>query len=230
MRPVVHRVRFTPTHVGKTRTVCLWVWNSSVHPHTRGEDCSCNLYYSITYGSPPRTWGRLILNNQWKTRKWFTPTHVGKTISGSNAESVFAVHPHARGEDTRQAVAALGVLWFTPTHVGKTFCFWCYIIAYIGSPPRTWGRLVVYHDSFFRKWFTPTHVGKTAFAAATNPSNMVHPHARGEDANFSIATAHHFGSPPRTWGRHFHYPLFMRTLLAECLLCLLSSCYFLRVG
>ena len=107
---------------------------------------------------------------------------MGKTISGSNAESVFAVHPHARGEDTRQAVAALGVLWFTPTHVGKTFCFWCYIIAYIGSPPRTWGRLVVYHDSFFRKWFTPTHVGKTAFAAATNPSNMVHPHARGEDA------------------------------------------------
>ncbi len=161
-------------------------------------------------GSPPRTWGRL--------------RHLAESIRHD------LVHPHARGEDVT-APRCEGAFFGSPPRTWgrrnqKIRCGYCWF----GSPPRTWGRRIPSPRSLLSFWFTPTHVGKTGYLRSQNSGTTVHPHARGEDVYCRARNSQVLGSPPRTWGRHFHYPLFMRTLLAECLLCLLSSCYFLRVG
>jgi len=54
----------TPTHVGKTSVICARVLREKKHPHARGED---NKHIFIGKGvkeTPPRTWGRLLLDNQ----------------------------------------------------------------------------------------------------------------------------------------------------------------------
>ena len=72
------------------------------------------------------------------------------------------VHPHARGEDNVDGVAA---------------------VALRGSPPRTWGRPWIASGRSRTSWFTPTHVGKTQRICYMWNIYMVHPHARGEDTS-----------------------------------------------
>ena len=71
----------------------------------------------------------------------FTPTYVGKTLSGDVSGHMPAVHPHIRGED------AIGF--------GSS-------VAGVGSPPHTWGRRVVQEEGKEDQRFTPTYVGKTS--------------------------------------------------------------------
>ena len=71
--------RFTPTSVGKTTEWPAHPSEHTVHPHERGEDCSPALRRYSPSGSPPRAWGRQVLDPE-------TPRSP-------------AVHPHERGED-----------------------------------------------------------------------------------------------------------------------------------
>mgnify|MGYP001308345707 CR=1 FL=1 len=92
------------------------------------------------YGSPPRTWGILVLLLQGAEALRFTPTHVGNTAVNDRRVNPAAVHPHARGEYLAR--------WFT-RQKGR------------GSPPRTWGIPVLDQNTVYSGRFTPTHVGNT---------------------------------------------------------------------
>ena len=50
----------------------------------------------------------------------FTPTRVGKTTVGSLIQCLFAVHPHAGGENDPGGRLGIEANRFTPTRVGKT--------------------------------------------------------------------------------------------------------------
>src|SRR5262249_32931215 len=91
------------------------------------------------------------------------------------------VHPHVRGEDFLSARSSLPHSRFTPTCVGKTQDWDGPALASLGSPPRAWGRRVI--------WL------------AQPPTRPVHPHVRGEDAAALPLSVVAFGSPPRAWGR-----------------------------
>ena len=58
-------------------------------------------------------------------------------------------------------------------------------------------------------WFTPTHVGKTLYQAYSAGVKVVHPHSRGEDGIISWLIYVYAGSPPLTWGRLEHAPVFV---------------------
>ena len=93
--------RFTPTHVG-----------------TMSRESSI---FSMSIGSPPRTWGRSLWESALVPVERFTPTHVGTMRTGDQGDAtgydrftpthvgtirsrsstlrVVSVHPHARGDD-----------------------------------------------------------------------------------------------------------------------------------
>ena len=154
-------------------------------------------------GSPPRTWGRRMLQTGAVTDRW--------------------VHPHARGEDgigRKRFVISCG---FTPTHVGKTSLDFAIVDADDGSPPRTWGR--PQYDTVSKAvsiGSPPRTWGRPMDYDVGGSSHRVHPHARGEDeqSQYKICVVFGFtpthvgktksvlfhdsalwGSPPRTWGR-----------------------------
>ena len=155
----------------------------------------------FTFGSPPRTWGRRLPPQHSIGRRWFTPTHVGKTLMPHEAFCLDMVHPHARGEDLSSTINGTlesgspprtwgrlspgatqrASLRFTPTHVGKTLGKPLLLSAFSGSPPRTWGRRLI--------------------LMSAQAVLSVHPHARGEDLWEEIVPLCVYGSPPRTWGR-----------------------------
>ncbi len=110
--------RFTPTPVGNARTTTAALLALTVHPHARGECTSTSKIATETGGSPPRPWGMHHALALAVDLVRFTPTPVGNAMKRSRPSSVFAVHPHARGEcKTRNYV----------------------VLAVIGSPPRPWG-------------------------------------------------------------------------------------------
>ena len=55
---VIEKLRFTPTHVGKTILGGALSKAIMVHPHARGEDRQVSFLAILEHGSPPRTWGR----------------------------------------------------------------------------------------------------------------------------------------------------------------------------
>ena len=71
--------RFTPTRVGNTDTLIAVSAAARVHPHARGEYCSCALPPSPIAGSPPRAWGILSIQEAERLESRFTPTRVGNT-------------------------------------------------------------------------------------------------------------------------------------------------------
>ena len=131
---------FTPTGVGKTGFRRATGGRPQVHPHGCGEDSCRRWRHAILLGSPPRVWGRLQDREDGGDCDRFTPTGVGKTMTGSGVATTPKVHPHGCGEDEWE---------HNHRKLGK------------GSPPRVWGR----HNyppcavGFLR--FTPTGVGKT---------------------------------------------------------------------
>ena len=150
------------------------------HPHARGED-NKKIHEKKSHGeTPPRTWGRhaAVVLKTGEPRN--TPTHVGKTRSGSHWVAFQKKHPHARGEDG----FLHGDLRFHPE-----------------TPPRTWGRPRLHALDPLDAGNTPTHVGKTTSAWPTVPQSGKHPHARGEDYLYGSLVESAVETPPRTWGR-----------------------------
>ncbi len=154
------RRRFTPTCVGKTRERASVRGRNTVHPHVRGEDAIAPAGDIHPVGSPPRAWGRHGHVAGVENFDRFTPTCVGKTARRNSFSFPTTVHPHVRGEDC-----------FTQR---------CEVFS-VGSPPRAWGRLLLF--AVFSSFFA------------------VHPHVRGEDKSPAPPLVYDDGSPPRAWGR-----------------------------
>src|SRR5918911_237205 len=154
------RHRFTPTYVGTMPQVPFADFFPTVHPHVRGDDPFFHISALEYFGSPPRTWGRCLLpaQNQCATR--FTPTYVGTITTRFHERSCASVHPHVRGDDDTSAIESLG----------KS-----------GSPPRTWGRLVLRPAANRMVRFTPTYVGTMPTKEKEFFRPTVHPHVRGDD-------------------------------------------------
>ena len=108
------------------------------------------------------------------------PTRVGKTAPVSLVFSVFAEHPHARGENCCGSMTG---------------------IPHGGTSPRAWGKRpwVFPWAASFRN--IPTRVGKTRRAFCSGSQSSEHPHARGE--NLCLFGFHCLGSgtSPRAWGK-----------------------------
>ena len=133
-------IRNTPTSVGKTWLVHS-KWNQSwKHPHERGED-SMGLRRIVPWlETPPRAWGRPVVQQRVVVLVRNTPTSVGKTHRELRSPASTWKHPHERGED--EAVRDLA-------EVREE------------TPPRAWGRRGTYDANCSWQRNTPTSVGKT---------------------------------------------------------------------
>ena len=155
------------------------------HPHARGEDPHSGVPRIADWETPPRTWGRPVPGGAETLPVGNTPTHVGKTKKSPGFFRGPRKHPHARGED--------------PSRV-KDFA------VDIETPPRTWGRQRLIHDTLLPLRNTPTHVGKTSGVKTSKGEYEKHPHARGEDPGTAAACCWMPETPPRTWGRPSEMP------------------------
>ena len=136
----------------------------------------------VESGSPPRAWGQRADGPPTGAPPRFTPTCVGTTDHRSNGSWLSSVHPHVRGDNIVQPMAA---------QVAS------------GSPPRAWGqrRRPLGHRSTCR--FTPTCVGTTRDVSVAGRSRSVHPHVRGDNIGLRRHNIQAAGSPPRAWGQPF---------------------------
>ncbi len=203
-RPHAHvrRERFTPTCVGTTTTSPAPSAPSPVHPHVRGDDVFARTSGRCMAGSPPRAWGRHVLQGRDRIWRRFTPTCVGTTCSSSldDGQNMSGSPPRAWGRlVVRRALGDRAR--FTPTCVGTT----CRVPARLGqtsvhphvrgddlrcmrrtkacsgSPPRAWGRRGLRRLGHALSRFTPTCVGTTHAQPPPLWRFTVHPHVRGDD-------------------------------------------------
>ena len=89
-----------------------------VHPHMRGEQIHRHLFCLSHHGSSPHAWGTDALSGPHWNRRRFIPTCVGNRIIVNILSCRKPVHPHMRGEQTRNGMT----LW-----------------AIHGSSPHAWG-------------------------------------------------------------------------------------------
>ena len=146
--------------MGKTCCIGVNRHSCAVHPHGRGENGIFKRSERTIDGSPPRAWGKRPNRSRRPTARRFTPTGVGKTLSKSSFPQIDAVHPHGRGENTCQDVLIF--------HIN-------------GSPPRAWGKRIMFVSNKSCIRFTPTGVGKTNLHVVCDENYAVHPHGRGEN-------------------------------------------------
>ena len=132
--------RNTPTCVGKTRRVRRHIERAGKHPHVRGEDHRAGRPLMTAMETPPRAWGRHVIEPETWAKVGNTPTCVGKTPDNPGPARCRRKHPHVRGEDLATVLT------------NDIEC---------ETPPRAWGRRVgpVTDDGPDRN--TPTCVGKT---------------------------------------------------------------------
>ncbi|MDB5033314.1 MAG: hypothetical protein JWQ98_555 [Chlorobi bacterium] len=120
VEPRVRRLRFIPTHVGRSSCSRIYSARRAVHPHACGEIDKPDVAGLARHGSSPRMWGDRIVMSFRLWRRRFIPTHVGRSYARPGADSQLAVHPHACGEIFVAIVVSFG----QP-----------------GSSPRMWGDL-----------------------------------------------------------------------------------------
>ena len=76
---------------------------------------------TITAGSPPHVWGKLVEGTPGKGGYRITPTCVGKAAFSLSSRYAPKDHPHMCGESN--------------TYVP-------YVVVPVGSPPHVWGKLI----------------------------------------------------------------------------------------
>ncbi len=172
---------------------------AAVHPHACGEHRCLGLALPVLSGSPPRMWGTRQQSSKSLGAAWFTPTHVGNTISQIGPIPRLTVHPHACGEHKGPAAPAAGA-GVHPHACGEHTLHNRHRRVFFGSPPRMWGTLHSFVKFFHCGRFTPTHVGNTLPPASQVSRLPVHPHACGEHMHARYRSAPDCGSPPRMWG------------------------------
>ena len=110
--------RFIPTPVGNADQSRKMDGGDSVHPHARGERQVKGPALADHDGSSPRPWGTPSESVDCLHLARFIPTPVGNAPTKRWAPTASAVHPHARGERSRDAARQQRVF---------------------GSSPRPWG-------------------------------------------------------------------------------------------
>ena len=181
-------MRFTPTCVGKSRSIYIEWWTNGVGrppPRVWGNRRRVARCSGTTRGSPPRVWGNPVPPFSGAPVRCGSPPRVwgNPTRQATLSHRSIPVHPHVCGEiPCFEARHQKRGKRFTPTCVGKSRLprHRCQFAR--GSPPRVWGNrqgVGCINCSLAR--FTPTCVGKSH-----------HPQA-------SASRVRH-GSPPRVWG------------------------------
>jgi len=98
-----HRTRTIPTHVGRTTSCCISGLISADHPHARGENQKLSTNDAANGGPSPRTWGEPRRGVARAGPLRTIATHVGRTGPTRTNRPGNSDHPHARGENDRQA-------------------------------------------------------------------------------------------------------------------------------
>ncbi len=137
-----------------------------------------NLQYAD--GTPPRVWGKLNFARQRSQVIRYTPTCVGKTYSSIVFVCYTKVHPHVCGEN---------VLVQRRYQLRQ------------GTPPRVWGKRLVWLYVTDACRYTPTCVGKTNHTLTRILVIAVHPHVCGENGARGRMLLTVPGTPPRVWGK-----------------------------
>ena len=150
------------------------------HPHGRGEDGVTGAGGAPAGETPPRAWGRHAPPTVSVSAVRNTPTGVGKTHAPPRRCRALEKHPHGRGEDAKSPGAARRAT---------------------ETPPRAWGRPIVFAARSNSGGNTPTGVGKTARRRSCPLRHWKHPHGRGEDAPVVPVPITPMETPPRAWGR-----------------------------
>ena len=114
--------RNTPTYVGKTAELHVYLSPRQKHPHMRGEDATLPSAKPPERETPPHAWGRRNATQRAARYNGNTPTCVGKTATITDDLREVWKHPHMRGEDLMR---------------------WCHESPYRETPPHAWGRLYV---------------------------------------------------------------------------------------
>ena len=130
--------RFIPTGVGNIARKHSVHDDAPVHPHGRGEHCSCQHGFSQSPGSSPRAWGTLHGAEIGGMIGRFIPTGVGNMCACRKMAGYPSVHPHGRGEHLNAPA--------TPASDA-------------GSSPRAWGTCPVCMAICPPARFIPTGVG-----------------------------------------------------------------------
>ena len=130
--------------------------------------------------TPPRGWGRLILERGELAGLGNTPTRVGKTHIRPDLCIRRKKHPHAGGEDVPLSICPDPAL---------------------ETPPRGWGRHEKTAQARFSGRNTPTRVGKTVEVHLCGLFLRKHPHAGREDGSNVCLITMQPETPPRGWGR-----------------------------
>ena len=172
--------RFTPTGVGTMPPPTTGFCPFPVHPHGRGDNAPSPRKNTSSNGSPPRAWGQWTHRIVGEIAGRFTPTGVGTIATASASAMWTTVHPHGRGDNTRQGYETT---------------------AEVGSPPRAWGQCDEYRWYASMTRFTPTGVGTIRHQTCSRRDSAVHPHGRGDNAQAGGWFIGLYGSPPRAWGQ-----------------------------
>ena len=176
----------------------------AVHPHIRGEYLFGNRTPDPCIGSPPHTWGIRFWDSKANQAIRFTPTYVGNTLYCSPISFPFRFTPTYVG-NTRQGQGRLSPIPVHPHIRGEYVRGRPKPAPDSGSPPHTWGirDLTRHTPPAYR--FTPTYVGNTSPSAGGCSLLTVHPHIRGEYERCPVKVVDGHGSPPHTWGIHWHF-------------------------
>ena len=168
--------------MGKTRRRPTRSGGCEKHPHACGEDDDGAKVMPKAEETPPRVWGRRLLDRLdqlflgntptrvGKTQQAVdlgldpgnTPTRVGKTTCYHRRQTGRRKHPHACGEDRQR-----------PSRHSRC----------AETPPRVWGRLEPQAITELAFGNTPTRVGKTKPWKPSEADKQKHPHACGEDSS-----------------------------------------------
>ena len=127
--------------MGNTRPGCRKRNSRKDHPHIHGEYAHCHGLAILRKGSPPHTWGIQYWRAKLIDLIRITPTYMGNTHSAFSTEIIQEDHPHIHGEYGWDCSG---------------------FVAYVGSPPHTWGIQRQSRYRRFRQRITPTYMGNTS--------------------------------------------------------------------
>ena len=153
-------VGITPAYAGKS---CRWCHHRRTawdHPRVCGEKREFYFYGQRIGGSPPRVRGKVSVPASCPGGRRITPAHAGKSQLARARLPADRDHPRACGEKR------------------KKFCF---VLRYLGSPPRM--------------------RGKAQGPVQVQASARITPACAGKSLRSAISCLLVVGSPPRMWGK-----------------------------
>ena len=183
--------RYTPTRVGTMKNSFIEQFDTTVHPHTRGDNFWFSEFCGTWGGTPPHAWGQLPAGSVFWTTIRYTPTRVGTMLHRFWHTYPTPVHPHTRGDN-----------YFVVKYLNQPH----------GTPPHAWGQFVWYSPWFNLCRYTPTRVGTITFPSKIGSFTTVHPHTRGDNSSSQGRFWYCIGTPPHAWGQfkrfwHSHWRL-----------------------